>query len=387
MLAKHGVLLVILAAVGCQGTGPDDVSSCPPSSVAADGLTDLWSVRVPLIDGVPLVTANVVVTMGDTLRGFDPQTCALKWVSRVGGSLGRDGPPLEVAGLIVAGSGALVALEPETGAVVWRFPGDYGFAGEGTPAVSGDTVFAANSLGAVYAVAARTGNSIWKTKFDSLAIYHPTVAGDALILGTRKRLAPGSGFSGGFVIALNKRDGTERWRFPLPDSAGIPGGTFNSGLAIDGKIIIGSATSRLYALDVASGSLVWEQAPNVPSLASSGYEWAPRLLGGTLIVVRRDRVTEGRSPMDGSLLWTLNQGVQSSAPAISNGLAFFFDDSLLVVDESGQRVWSGGGVLTTSRAFRHGSVADDGTIYAVTINLTPSGWFGGLHVLKLPPPL
>lgn len=387
MRASHAMLLVVLTGAGCDGPGPDPTPDCTNPFVAADGLTVLWFSRGPFLAGIPLVTDDLVVTGGQTgvVRAFDRKACALKWRADVGGNMLADGPPLEVGGVIVVPQQDFVALDAGTGALRWRFPGEMGLAGEGTPVASGDTIFAATRFGWVYAVSAGSGSALWKRHFDSLAIFHPTVAGDALILGTRGVRAGGS-LGAGYVIALNKADGTERWRFPLPDSAGIPGGAINSGLAVNGMVVIGSMTTRLYALDVASGALVWEQAPEVPKVGpSSDYQWAPRMFGETLIVTRSDRVTEARSPTDGSLRWTLDQGVNTSVPAISNGLAYFFNGELAVVDESGRRVWSGGGQGTpVRRAYLHGTVTDDGTIYSVAFNWVSGGGSNDLLAMRLP---
>jgi outer membrane protein assembly factor BamB len=381
MHVRQAILLILLVGSGCDRQGPEPPSECPDPFVAPDGLTVVWSASAPFATGIPLVTEDLVVMGGyEAVYGFDRRTCSLKWEADVGGDMLADGPPLEVDGVIVVPQRDLVALDPTTGALQWRFPGDDGLAGDGTPTASGDTVFAATVFGWVYAVSAGTGTLLWKTRFDSLAIFHPTVAGDALILGTRGR-RPG-GLGAGFVIALNRADGTERWRFPLPDSAGFGGGAVNSGLAVDGMVIIGSMTTRLYALDVATGTLVWEQAPDVPNIGTWQYRFAPRLLGKTLIALRANLAIEGRSPADGTLLWTLDQGVYSSVPAIGNGLAYFFNGELAVVDEAGQRIWSGGGFTpTTSTAYVHGTVTDDGTIYAITYSLNGAT---GLRVLKLP---
>jgi outer membrane protein assembly factor BamB len=337
-----------------------------------DGSTLMWFARGPLFYGIPLLTNDLVVVGGfGSVSAFERSTCTLRWRADVGGDMSADGPPLVVDNTILAPQGDLVALDRETGDIVWRWGGVDGLAGEGTPVASGDTVFTGTRGGWVTALLAHTGLILWETHYDSLAIFEPTVADDALILGTRTRLNGTLG--AGYVVALNKSDGSERWRFPLPDSAGIPGGAINSGTAFDGTVIIGSVTTRLYALDIETGELIWEHAPEVDDLASATYVWPPRLLNETLIVVRADEVTEALSPVNGSLLWTLDQGVYTAVPAIKGGLAYFFNDVLTIVDEDGRRIWSGGGQLATSRGYVQGTVADDGTIYAVALHLTGEG--------------
>lgn len=358
-------------------------------SVDADGLAVLWSASGGNgMTGVPLVTDQLVVTGGlqGFVRAFDRKDGTLAWETFVGGRMSAAGPPVTAAGLVVVPQGHLVALDLETGVIRWRFAGEEGLAGEGTPVLSGDTVFTANVNGWVYAVSARDGRALWKADLGDLAAFHPTLSAELVLLGTRGRTEFGLG--AGYAIALRKADGVEAWRFELPDSAGFlaSGGAVNSGLVADGRLFIGTTTAWLYAIHLADGTLDWEQTvPGVSNFLSSDYRVKPRVLGTTLITVRTDEVTEGRSLADGMLQWTLDQGVFRAPPSIQGPFAYFFNGEMAVVNAIGTRVWLGGGRGPTSgKDFIYGTVTNDGTIYTVALDHPLSGGGASLNAMVVP---
>jgi outer membrane protein assembly factor BamB len=134
-----------------------------------------------------------------------------------------DAPPLVVGGKVYGGSGIgdvyretmLFCVDAEKGTDVWpRMPTDLPI--WGMPVLDGDKLFvglgngnfiesAERPAGAVLAVAARTGQRLWRCDVPDGVLGRPVVDADAVYFGSRD----------GFAYAAERKDGKVKWKTDL----------------------------------------------------------------------------------------------------------------------------------------------------------------------------
>lgn len=214
-----------------------------------------------------------------------------------------------------------------------------------------DTIYYANST-FVYALKAENGNIVWsypeKASPSRIFSAEPVLAGDQLIVGDYGKL----------LTSLNVLDGKEKWQFsgaksryvdsPLVvndmilapnadynlyalDLQGNLKWTFTAGHALwtrpasDGKIVyVASLDHYLYALDLATGSLVWKtdlgaSLVSRPVLSEDGAFIFQANIDGTMAAL---------SSSDGSKVWEQKAGGPIwSAPVVYSGNLYFGDES------------------------------------------------------------
>jgi outer membrane protein assembly factor BamB len=84
------------------------------------------------------------------------------------------------------------------------------------PTVADGTVFVASGTEA-YAMAARTGDLSWTTQVDHLGHFYPVAVGEnAAFVGTRTLAGSNEGGGEGTLYALDRDDGSTRWRVDAP---------------------------------------------------------------------------------------------------------------------------------------------------------------------------
>ena len=93
----------------------------------------------------------------------------------------------------------------------------------------------------------------------------------------------------GLVVALDAETGVERWSF-RPEQLNLSTifaswtSRFNRGVAVwNGKVFVGSGNCQLYALDAASGKIVWE-VQNCDPAAGYGSTGAPRVAKNMVLI-------------------------------------------------------------------------------------------------------
>ena len=251
-----------------------------------------------------------------------------------------------VAGHIIVPEYELWALSPVNGATQWRYPGPDGLAGAIEPTIVGDTLFIGTGGGWAVALNAQTGTELWRTDLEEAA-FQPAVGNDLVVFGTRSFLGAGpreGPLGAGHVIALRRSDGSEAWRFAIPDSAGFPvsGGAVNGGVIWQDRVIVGSRSARIYALRLSDGALLWERTGGSPG--SAYYGTRPTVLGETAMMLRGDGLLEARSAATGDVVWSRSIGTNAAAdPVVRNGMVYAVGLSIWAFTEGGSVVWRWGG--------------------------------------------
>ncbi len=240
-----------------------------------------------------LADATLYVPTADgTVVAIDSATGTLRWRAEIGGLLRQSvlvaGPCLVVA----SWSGRIAALSRADGAVVWTLetgapatadPVRYGdqvlvssrnsklyslaladgsvrwtrfHAGswvESAPRVVGDELFIGPSdLRTVTCLDAATGRERWTTDVLGWSWGTPAVAGETVYAGAAGAIGYPIAQDGG-LIALDRRDGSPKWRQPLPaDSRHYVTGIAGSPTVTAGLVLFADRAGTLHALPTTS---------------------------------------------------------------------------------------------------------------------------------------
>ena len=205
--------------------------------------------------------------------------------------------------LVVAGTpNELVAFARASGSEKWRLavPGS-----ERTALGNGVLYASGRESGALTAVGL-DGVERWQFDTGAAEVLTPVVAGDMVVIATR-----GAAGGGSTVTALDL-DGAERWQAEFDGSIGSHG--------VDGSrvyVTIQEDPSSLFALDPATGAIVWEHA--FDGLVVSVLAVA----GGRVYVVSQAEGLVAVEAATGHVAWQVELGsVARAGLAISGGLAF-----------------------------------------------------------------
>lgn len=257
-----------------------------------------------------------VINYGGLLRAFNAATGTLNWsVQLAGGQYAFNSPPTAAGGVVyVTGSGygsTLYAVSETSGAMLWSQ--EIGNNDGSSPALSGKSVFVADSCGFVYAYGLATGQQQWASNstcqaggatpvFHSAKVYARIGSGNKILdagtgqqLGTFKAI-PAPAFDGKVGLFLNKgkltaaTGGTTDWTFTGD------GGLDTAPIAVAGTVYEGSSSGMLYGLDITTGAVIWSTNVGTAIPAPEEGSAAQPLTGlgagqGLLIVPAGDQLT------------------------------------------------------------------------------------------------
>ncbi len=188
------------------------------------------------------------------LYALDLRSNQLKWKFDTQ-SLVRSSPAM-MDGVIYFGDmqGYLYALNAETGAEQWRFategvkfnPAEFGFdrcAIVSSPAISGDIIVFGGRDGFLYALERNTGKERWRFDHEiSWVISSPAIFNGAAITGTS---------DGRFVQAVNLATGKEQWRFNATETV------WSSPTVCDSLVYFGDGGGNFFAVHARNGAEQW----------------------------------------------------------------------------------------------------------------------------------
>lgn len=239
----------------------------------------------------------------------DAGTGAQRWSAEVGASVESvDGANIVARDGVVAVSLTrhTVGLEAVTGRELWRYaaPRDTGFGASGNPGVvkgshldaDEQTLYVPAWGASVSAVDLRTGAVRWvwqpgRALTDTAASGHlyrsgaegVRVDGDLVFATVWHWIIPYGGASEGWLVALDRATGRERWRVTLPNWRG--NGTVTGAPSVHQNLVIASTFfGATYAIDRSTQQIVWRlEAPErklTPSAQPEVYGDAVYVDGG-----------------------------------------------------------------------------------------------------------
>lgn len=237
--------------------------------VAREILRGRWSrllTQPPLIEYKPQEFATAtsgdgrvfVGSRGGSFWAFDAQDGHLLWRREVDAGVGgrpllraEPGQPGRATVYVGSSGGVLYALDAATGEERWKYQtrGPIG----GMPVYDEGLIFFSNGENRVYAVDAVTG--AWRWQYDRESPESFTIRGFASPFAFRGRVYVG--FSDGYVVALNARNGDVLWARGL-------GGQGQRFVDIDstptleeGTLYVSSYSGGVFALDPTDGMTRW----------------------------------------------------------------------------------------------------------------------------------
>ncbi|WP_380283673.1 PQQ-binding-like beta-propeller repeat protein [Kitasatospora purpeofusca] len=233
-----------------------------------------WEVAVPdwrdfsTAQGVAVAGDSVIIVDGASLRSFDAATGRARW----------SGPPAVSGAPLVAGdtvyvpgrSAGLLAFDVRSGEQRWAQDG-VGFVFD-PPVVHGGIVHVADTdlasgRSTVFALEAATGRVLWKRAQQHGPI-GPAAADGAVCL-----------IKGDQLLALDAVTGDERWTATVP--RGMGRGT-SSLTAAEGAVYVGTNDDRLFAYDLTTGRLRWQDEPE-RLRADTAFTWVSLAVAGSAV--------------------------------------------------------------------------------------------------------
>ena len=207
-------------------------------------------------------------------------------------------PLIDSKGDLVAGAfdGSVVKLDSENGALIWKSEGD----GEKiiAPIAEGPdgAYYVSSESGDLLILDPATGSIRNRIALGKATSWGPmAVNGERIYIATIEHK----------VLAVNFETESLDWSVDL--GAAIAGGVN----LVDGKLVVGTFTDQIIALDPQTGEKLWEAA-------ADGWVWqAPVIEGETLYATDLGGVLRAVTLADGALVWTANLGVAvQAAPAV-----------------------------------------------------------------------
>ncbi|MDP9081599.1 MAG: PQQ-binding-like beta-propeller repeat protein [Bacteroidota bacterium] len=169
-----------------------------------------------------------------------------------------DSSPVVANGVVYIGSadGNLYALDALSGSLKWKY--DTGSViVEASPIISNGVVFIGSRNGYLSAVNATSGQLKWTFNTDGISLEHtrPSINNGVIYLASWYNVIDINHFNQpGSLYAIKESDGTQIWK-------GLDGQGFTSSpVYADGKIFINSDDLNIYAVDAATGNMVWKKS-------------------------------------------------------------------------------------------------------------------------------
>jgi len=353
-------------------------------------------------------------------NGLTPKTVRglrLEWSYTTGNEVWSS--PAVANGVVYVGSGTwtdfdIYALNAKTGAKLWSYdPGGWTLS---SPAVADGVVYVGvwtYSRGGVYALNANTGQVLWTYPSNDIYTSSPTVANGVLYIGTvysnsvyaldaksgrelwsydtgafvqsspavvNGVLYVSAGGDGqgqdGVLYALNAKTGSKLWSYPIGGcceaSAPIPADeqhiTESSPAVADGVVYVGAWNGNVYALNAASGALLW-------SYATGGDISSSPAVANGVVYIGSGGPVYALNARTGVLLWATAVSGGEGSPAVANGVVYVgaWDNNVYALDAStGAVLWSyaTGTHVESSPVVVNGEVyigSDDDNVYAFAL--------------------
>ncbi len=215
-----------------------------------------------------------------------------------------------------------------------------------TPPVTSETLlYVLDAAQEVHAVRLDTGAKVWSEKLTGISKRDKSALGGGLAL-TGDTLVVASGY--GFVAAMDAASGTQKWRREL-------GGPVTGAPTIDeGRIFVSSNNNEIYAIDLATGEIVWSDQAISESARVLGSS-SPAAVEDFIIAPFSSGEVIAYFAANGRRLWVdaISQAGRftpiseindiGSRPVLGSGLVFASSQSgatVAIDGRTGTRIWT-----------------------------------------------
>lgn len=184
----------------------------------------------------------------------------LLWVTKVGGEILADLTVIQNKLFVVNLSKVIVALDVNNGSLLWRGEvrgneGDFTLRGASHPVLVGESLLVGYSDGSLVAYNPETGARRWTKQLgDPLARFHDVDS--SVVLGDKLAYVTSAD---GRLFALDPASGEIVWKASI--------GSVNNA-SLSGSYLYVSAEGVVYALKADTGEILWEQDLQLPEISS-----------------------------------------------------------------------------------------------------------------------
>jgi len=227
---------------------------------------------VPLVgllpeDGYHLLTIRDKATGFQNAGVFPVKTkgekIASKWETKLDGGVMSHVRLAGDAVFVSTMNGSVYKLRKADGKTVWQAKTN-GYC-HSSPLIDGGTVYVGSADGNLYAFDEQTGHKLWAFPTQGPVYGSPAKAHGIVCVGS----------GDGRIYGIEAKTGAKKWAYAMPSSNSA---FTQSPVATDSeRFYLGAWDNNLYALDVASGDLVWKQA-----CCPKTYAWSPAVGGPVL---------------------------------------------------------------------------------------------------------
>jgi len=213
--ASGGSTAGLMPAPAASATPVSQAGSLPVLQSVPDSCSDCWPTLAHDFDRTGFQPDQTGITSATVAR------LATRWTYEIGEQVTSS--PVIANGIlyVVTGAGSVIAFDDLRGSVLWRR--ELGAAITMTPTVDEGVLFVGthNAPGRLFALDARSGSTRWQTSFVGAIRSAPAIASGMLIIGEAGG-DPGMCYQGG-VHAFEELTGTPVWTWlvnPLPKDGG-----------------------------------------------------------------------------------------------------------------------------------------------------------------------
>jgi outer membrane protein assembly factor BamB len=281
--------------------------------------------------------------------GFSPSTAPkmniTHWNYSAKGAV--ESSPAVANGMIFFGaSNKVYALNRTTGELIWNFTAEEAI--KSSPVVVDGLVFVGSDDKNIYALNGTNGNIIWNFTADDAIVSSPNIAEGLVLIGSND-------FN---LYALNQTNGQLVWNFTTTSQV-------KQSPAVAAELVFLGSGDQMYALNLTSGSVLWQQMRSVES--------SPAAIDGFVFFGSNTSMVS-LNQTNGQLVWeTSTGGVVDSSPAIAYGMVFFGCSNSIIYalnQTDGSLVWlyTTNGAVHSSPAIADGLLfvgSNDGYMYAL----------------------
>lgn len=267
----------------------------------------------PVIDG-----NNIYFGSNDScLYALDKSTGEKKWLYKTKGTI--KSKPCIFKGSVIFNStdGLIYALDKENGTFKWHFKTrgektydmwDYYLS---SPVVFEDIVYAGSGDHCIYALESATGKLVWKYETRDIVHASPVIADKKVMIGSFD----------GYFYALDYKTGKLAWKFNTIGDAYFPKGEVaNAAARYKNAIIFGSRDYNIYALDINSGTGLWNMKEKGSWIVAT-----PAILNDAIYFGTSDSHRfYCMDATNGDIKWTLPLNMRVYGTAATHGDKVFF---------------------------------------------------------------
>lgn len=275
------------------------------------------SSRVPATDG------HRIYATGTGVAAFDAQNGALLWQS----------PPFTASiptflsareGQVFFAEAVAVGLDAQSGRELWRFT-PAGDASLSQSAVDDRAFYFGTDSRNAYAVRITDGTPIWNIRLgpdwqSGSWIKGLSISGDTVYAAVDRYYSQNGYYSAGVIVALDRTTGRELWRYQNgdgSDSRGVIGAP-----TVAGRLLLSSDHKRgaFFAVDRFTGQEVWRVATGA---GFAGPDSPPVALGGVAYASGNDTYVYALDLASGKVLWKTRPAMGGSVYHAVCGNAVF----------------------------------------------------------------